>query len=103
MRDVPLWLQASGTMDGITPYASLFEPEITRLDLHALPKTHRNGPIYMNVRRFLDMPQAVAVAAEKSRCVIYQQGDQGWDYPSAVAEKMNWQKRFQLRKPVPVE
>jgi hypothetical protein len=103
LKDIPLWLQSHGKMAGVTLYASLFEPDIKRLDLYDLPATHRNGPIFLNVNRYLDMPQAVAMAAERSKVVIYTDGDQDgdadWKYPRAVAEKLGWDaKQLQLRK-----
>ena len=101
LKETPLWLQSSQTMAGVTLYASLFTPNVTRLDLHDLPKTHRDGPIFLNVRRYLDMPQAVAMAAERSRVVIYQAGREGWEYPAAVAKKLDWDKKqLQIRKTV---
>ncbi len=97
-RNVPLWLQGSGKMAGLALYASLFEPEVTRLDLYELAQTHRNGPYFLNVQRYLDMPQAVAMAAEKSQVVIYQPGENGWAYPTAVAKLIGREKNLQLRK-----
>ena len=86
-------------MAGVALYASLFEPDIKRLDLYDLPKTHRDGPIFLNVNRYLDMPQAVAMAAERSKVVLYQDDDAGWEYPQAVAEKLGWDaKQIQIRK-----
>ena len=46
-------------------YASLYLPSVTRLDLHDLPASHMQGPAYLNVLRHLDLPQAVALAAER--------------------------------------
>jgi dienelactone hydrolase len=100
LKETPLWLQSRQTMAGVTLYASLFVPNVTRLDLHDLPKTHRNGPILLNVRRYLDMPQAVAMATQRTRVVIYQDGNEGWEYPAAVAKKLDWpKKQLQLRRP----
>jgi hypothetical protein len=98
----PLWLQADGRMAGVALYASLFEPEIARLDLHDLPRTHVDGPHLLNVLKTLDMPAAVALAAERSRMVIYQKEQGGWDYPQAVSEKLGWGgKAIQIRNPQP--
>jgi dienelactone hydrolase len=95
----PLWLQAEGSMAGVALYASLFEPDIQRLDLYDLPKTHRDGPYLLNVSRYLDMPQAVAMAAERSQVVLYQEDDSGWEYPQAVAKALGWdEKQIQIRK-----
>jgi dienelactone hydrolase len=96
---VPLWLQSHRSMAGVTLYASLFEPDIKRLDLYDLPKTHRDGPTFLNVSRYLDMPQAVAMAAERSKVVLYQDDDTGWEYPQAVAQKLGWDaKQIQIRR-----
>jgi dienelactone hydrolase len=99
--DVPLWLQSHRGMAGVTLYASLFEPEITRLDLYELPETHRKGPFFLNVRRYLDMPQAVAMAAERSQVVIYDRHPARWQYPASVARQLGWDdKKLQIREPL---
>jgi hypothetical protein len=99
LMNAPLWLQSHRQMAGVTLYASLLEPDIKRLDLYDLPKTHREGPFFLNVNRCLDMPQAVAIAAERSKVVLYQNDDAGWEYPRAVVEKLGWDnKQFQIRK-----
>jgi hypothetical protein len=95
---VPLWMQGERTMAGITLYASLFTPDVKRLDLHGLPRSHRNGPIYLNVLRYLDLPAAVAMAAERSQVRLYQPDKRGWEYPAAVAEGLGWgKKRVEVR------
>jgi hypothetical protein len=97
-KDAPLWLQSERTMAGVTLYASLFEPDIARLDLHSPPLSHRDGPHLLNVSRYLDLPQTVAMAAESSQVVIYQENGKGWEWPTAVVEKLGWdKKRLQLR------
>ena len=91
--------KAHRTMAGVALYASLFDPDIKRLDLYDLPKSHRDGPYFLNVERFLDMPQAVAMAAERSKVVIYQDDDTGWEYPQAVAKALGWDaKQIQIRR-----
>lgn len=98
---VPLWLQSEREMAGVALYASLFEPEITRLDLHDLPTSHRQGPYFLNVTRFFDMPQAVAMAAERSCVAIYSDTPEDWKYAKQVGEVIGWDdKQLQIRKPV---
>ncbi len=93
----PLELQGKKNMAGIVLYASLFEPDIVRLDLLYLPNSHRDGPTFLNVLRYLDMPQAVAMAAEHSRVRLYQEKDSGWQFPQAVANKLDWpEKQLQV-------
>ena len=64
LKDVPIVLKGQHIMAGIVLYASLFEPDIAGLDLWDLPESHREGPIFLNVLRFMDIPLAIAMAAE---------------------------------------
>jgi hypothetical protein len=94
MSDTSLQLRGKKNMAGIVLYASLFEPDITQLSLQDLPDSHRDGPTFLNVLRYLDMPQAVAMAAERSRVSLFQK-DGVWKFPRAVAKKLGWpQKQF---------
>ncbi len=61
VKGAPLWLQGKGEMAGIMLYAAIFEPDVARLDLEMLPISHKQGPQFLNVLRFLDLPQAVAL------------------------------------------
>ncbi|NOX56846.1 MAG: hypothetical protein GXP27_20880 [Planctomycetes bacterium] len=94
LKGRPIHLRASGVMAGIVLYASLFEPPVERLDLTALPASHRDGPIFLNVLRFLDIPQAVAMAADRANvCLIEPAGaDAGdpWQFPRTVATSLGW-------------
>ncbi len=65
LRDAPIRLTARGQMAGVALYATLFEPPIQQLDLQALPATHRDGPYLLNVQRILDLPQTVAMVAQR--------------------------------------
>jgi hypothetical protein len=95
----PLSLHGQRTAAGVAVYAALFEADIRRLDLRDLPRTHRDGPYLLNVQRSLDMPQAVAMAAEKSQIVIGQAETAGWDYPSAVVQQLGWDiQRLQIQR-----
>ena len=96
----PLWLHSQHTMAGNTLYASLFEDNITRLDLHRMPASHEIGPVYLNVLKFLDLPQAVAMAAERSRVRIYAPEKSAWSFPMQVTERLGWKKAFELRDPL---
>jgi dienelactone hydrolase len=86
----PLRLEASGRMAALCIYASLFEQVVGGLDLHGLPTSHRDGPELLNVLRVLDMPAAVAVAAERCPVKLQQSSGGDWTYPRAVAERMGW-------------
>lgn len=95
---VGLWLQGERDMAGIALYASLYEPDIKRVDLWRLAASHRDGPDFLNVLRFLDVPQAVALAAERSQVVLYQTDPADWNYPRETAKRLGWgEKRVQIR------
>lgn len=64
--DARLVVQAAGPMAGVALYASLFEPNVAGLELAGLPASHRDGPYLLNVNRILDIPGALALAAERS-------------------------------------
>jgi hypothetical protein len=119
VRKAPLWLQAKREMSGIALYAALFEPQVARLDLYHLPATHRAGPHFLNVMRFLDLPQTVALVAEHSQVILYDSEGASdsadntptgngaepadpsktpWTYPQGVVSNLAWNKKqFQLR------
>jgi hypothetical protein len=42
------------------------------------------------VNRILDIPAAVALVAENSRIVIYDDRPNRWDYPQKVASALGW-------------
>jgi dienelactone hydrolase len=86
----PMTIRAEGRMAGVVLYAALFESGIERLELRDLPKSHVDGPHLLNVLKTLDLPAAVAMAAERTRVVIQQKEQGGWEYPRDVAAKMGW-------------
>jgi len=107
LRNVPgfskpqLWLQSQRAMAANTLYASLFIPNVHRLDLHAMPASHRDGPTYLNVLRHLDIPQAAALAAEHSTVALYTNDAEPWHFAQSVAAALAWgERRVQIRKPL---
>ena len=90
VQELPLEVKASGTMAANALYASLFVSGIARLDLGEMPASHRDGPIYLNVLRHLDLPQAVALAAERTKVDLTTPTPARWDYPTQVAGALHW-------------
>lgn len=98
LRELPLRLQADGVMAANALYASLFIPPVAQLDLHALPASHRHGPIYLNVLRHLDLPQAVALAAERSTVVLHTDDPAPWRFAQQILATQRWPlDRLQIR------
>jgi dienelactone hydrolase len=59
-------LTASGQMGVNALYASLFESSVRRVELNNLPKSHTEGPDYLGVVRFTDIPQVLEAVGSKA-------------------------------------
>jgi len=86
-------VEASGEMAALTIYAAIFEPSIGDLTLHSPPVDHREGPYFLNVRRFMNMPEAMAMAAndlDAPRSInLVSDSPELIDYSNRVKEKVN--------------
>ncbi|MEZ6064679.1 MAG: prolyl oligopeptidase family serine peptidase [Planctomycetaceae bacterium] len=73
-------------------YASLHIDGIDRLELTALPASHNTGPALLNVLRYLDIPQALALTAEHSQLTISTDPSNASvaEYARATANKLGW-------------
>jgi hypothetical protein len=89
-KGVPLELEGRGDMAGIVLYAALFEPDVAGLTLHHPTPSHRQGPILLNVRRILDMPQAVALAFPRPvRLHVKEEAEaRAWDWPIRLQQAL---------------
>jgi hypothetical protein len=95
-KSVPLTLAADDEMAGIAVYAALFEPAVGRLCVNRLSNSHREGPDFLNVLRCLDMPQAVAMVAERAHVRIETSSDSNWSYPLAVSKELGWTRKIDI-------
>jgi len=69
-------------------YASLFIDRLAGLELAAPPATHMKGPDYLNVLRFLDVPQAAAMAAERQPVKFTQANPDEWSWTAQAAKQL---------------
>ena len=79
-----LWVQGEGRMAGVALYAGLFEPAVERFDLHRLPASHRDGPIFLNVLRVLDIPEALGLLAPNVRLTLINAKDAAFDRTAEI-------------------
>ena len=94
-----LTLKASGEAAALSLYASLFEQGISQLELSGMPTSHQQGPALLNILRFLDLPQALSMAASRIPVKLNQVDPQDWKYATEVAKQMGWQeKQLQIEK-----
>ena len=63
--DTPIWLMVD------TESRRVVDVDITGLDLWHLPNSHRDGPIFLNVLRYMDILDAVAMASERTEVRIH--------------------------------
>ena len=85
-KDCELTIEAEGDLAGMAVYAALFEPGIKRLKLSKLPESHQQGPEFLNVLRILDLPQAVAMAAETSIIQLQHTPEDVTEFARIIAE-----------------
>ena len=96
LRTHPLFgdtpIQLVGTHDQAINalYASLFIDGLASVELVAPPASHMTGPDYLNVLRFLDIPQAAAMSAERQPVKWSQSNREAWSWTTQVAKKLGW-------------
>lgn len=78
-------------------YAALFAEGVGGVEMIAPPASHHTGPDYLNVLRFLDVPQAVAMVAERVPVRITRGNPDDWAWTSSAlrragipAERVQW-------------
>jgi hypothetical protein len=64
-RNSQLVVRARGPMGVNAAYAALFEPKISRLELSEMPSSHMEGPDYLGVLRFTDIPNVLVALGDK--------------------------------------
>ncbi len=101
-KERALRAKARGGMAANLLYASLFVPNIAQLELAEMPASHREGPTYLNVLRHLDLPQALAMAAERANITLATRTPGQWDFATRVARAMQWDpERLRIVAPSP--
>jgi len=86
----PLKLGGVGEAAGLALYASLFETGVSTLCRSDLADSHRTGPNFLNVLRYLDVPQAVSMALERGSVILSSPTKAAWTFPGQVAKQLQW-------------
>lgn len=79
LHALPRMLVGEKTGAALALYAALFEPLVAELRLVEPPPSHAQGPYLLNISRVLDMPQAVALAAEATQVHLETSDPAAWD------------------------
>src|SRR5260370_34538433 len=67
----------------LAAYAALFEPNIAEVVIVDPPKSHKDGPIFLNVLRVLDIPDALGLLAPRPLTVV-NAGDKAFDKTAQI-------------------
>jgi dienelactone hydrolase len=71
-------------------YASLFIEGLASVEMIAPPSTHMTGPDYLNVLRFLDVPQTAVMAAERQPLKWTQSNPDDWSWTNTAVKQLGW-------------
>ncbi|MGV3771331.1 MAG: alpha/beta hydrolase family protein [Verrucomicrobiales bacterium] len=80
-----LHLHAKGQMAVNVLYAAIFTGNFGSLQLEQLPATHMEGPDYLNVLRFMDVPQAIAMALEFGNIHLSATEKRSWHFAQKIS------------------
>jgi len=88
-----LEFKAEGEMAALALYAGMFEPQIAAFDFENLSASHYQGPIFLNVLRVLDIPQALAMLAPRPVKLKWSSegNTQSFEWTRKFAEKSGWE------------
>lgn len=102
VKDAPMMLvgDCEGT-DALALYASLYEPGLASVAVQLPSPSHREGPILLNVNRYLELPQVLALAAERSPVALSTSTIDDWAYALDTARALGWPARRLEIKEIP--
>ncbi len=89
-ESLPIHLCATGESAGLALYAALYRPIADSVSLDRLSASHRAGPILLNVLRFLDVPQTVAMVAEQTPVRLTDSAADVSQFARRTAENLGW-------------
>ena len=87
-----LSLASQHRMAGVALYAALFQQEVKQLHLTGLSGSHDQGPFFLNISRYYDIPQVTLAVAGQSRLELDQVDSKAFNYTTASARHLNWAK-----------
>jgi cephalosporin-C deacetylase-like acetyl esterase len=88
-------LVARGQAGIIAAYAALFEPSIKEVIIVNPPTSHRDGPIFLNVLRVLDIPEALGMLAPNVKLTLINAKDKAFDRTAQLYKLAGAEGKFQ--------
>lgn len=93
LEQAPVSIEASNAMAGVALYASLYE-DVSGLHLTRLPDSHREGPIFLNIDKVFDLPQALALAAERAPVLLQETPRSAYDWADRTLSNLEMDARL---------
>ena len=79
----------------LAAYAALLDERVTRVVLHSPPTSHRrSGPHFLNLLRYTDIPQMLAMLAPRCELVVLTAEYDQLDYTGQIYELMRAKNKF---------
>jgi dienelactone hydrolase len=78
----------------IAAYAALLEPDFVAVEIYDPPSSHRDGPIFLNVLRVLDIPEALGLLAPRNLTI--HSNDKAFERTAEIYRRAGAADRFKL-------
>jgi cephalosporin-C deacetylase-like acetyl esterase len=90
-------LVGRGQAGVIAAYAALFEPSIKEVVIIDPPTSHKDGPIFLNVLRVLDIPEALGLLAPDVKLTLINAKDKAFDRTEQLYKLAGWGHKFERK------
>jgi dienelactone hydrolase len=91
---LPVRVVGRGPTGVLAAYAALFEPSIKEVVIIDPPTSHKDGPIFLNVLRVLDIPEALGMLAPDVKLTIINGKDKAFDRTEQLYKLAGAEDRF---------
>jgi dienelactone hydrolase len=81
----------------IAAYAALFEPSINEVVIIDPPASHKDGPIFLNVLRVLDIPEALGLLAPDVKLTLIGAKDEAFDRTEQLYKVARAKEKFERK------
>jgi dienelactone hydrolase len=78
----------------LAAYAALFEPSIKEVIIIDPPTSHKDGPIFLNVLRVLDIPDALGLLAPNVKLTLINAKDKAFDRTAQLYKLAGAEEKF---------
>jgi dienelactone hydrolase len=93
----PWRIVARGPAGILAAYAALFEPSIKEVVIVDPPTSHRDGPIFLNVLRVLDIPEALGLLAPDVKLTLVNAKGPAFERTAQLYKLAGAEKNFQRK------